>query len=715
MKKNILSIALVISLMIGWLPAIDAPANAAESISDSTIESRINELDNILNGKYFTVSHTAEGCGKKSSRHGCSNCEIEKIMEAQWFKDTFGNVTKSQLPILTTGQQSCMGFVNFAEWYIFRAENNDKVTRYYSSSQMNFNYKNVSENVHMGDYLRLDKRHSVIFISCDASGITVLDSNYNGSYNCMVAKHTISYAKVNKFTVSKFKGSAGNPVESKPNTPSTYFTIRNLGSGKMLNVKGSSSKSNSNVTIYQADGTTGQNFQLIADPSGGYVINPQCAPTCALNVYGQSSNDGLNVNIWTKSGHSTQAWFIEYNSSLSGYVIRSANDKNYVLAASGYGNSSNVQLAQFDPTNTYQVWTSEAFSAISAPTISEPSNLAPTPPPSESNPSESTENTGSPITPQTGSYFTIKNLGSDKMLNVKGNSDKSNTNVIIYQADGTTGQNFQFLADGNGYYVLQPQCAPSCALNVYGQYAAAGFNVNIWTKSGNSTQSWIIEYTSAWDGYLIRSVDNPNYVLTASGSGNSSNVELQQYDAGNAYQVWTSAAFSAATPPTSLAPDNPSNNEPTNNTVSVRLDSYFTIKNLGSDKMLNVKGNSSKSNTNVTVYQADGTTGQNFQFIDNGAGGYVIEPQCAPSCAINVYGQYSADGFNVNTWTKSGNSTQSWIIEYNKNLGGFVIRSADNKDYVLTAAGSGNASNVQLGKYDPANSYQVWTSDAFQY
>lgn len=295
-----------------------------------------------------------------------------------------------------------------------------------------------------------------------------------------------------------------------------------------------------------------------------------------------------------------------------------------------------------------------------------------------------------------GAYSTIKNLGSGKMLNVKGNSSKSNTNVTVYEADGTTGQSFMFLADEAGGYVIQPGCAASCALNVYGQYSAAGFNVNIWTKSGNSTQSWIVEYNSAQNGYIIRSADNTNYVLTAAGSDNASNVKLEQYDPSNAYQVWTSDAFHVRR-------------------VSVQSGSYFTIKNLGSDKMLNVKGNSSKSNTNVTVYQADGTTGQNFQFIDNGAGGYVIEPQCAPSCAINVYGQYSADEFNVNTWTKSGNSTQSWIIEYNKALGGFVIRSADNKDYVLTAAGSGNASNVQLGKYDPANSYQVWTSDAFQY
>lgn len=308
------------------------------------------------------------------------------------------------------------------------------------------------------------------------------------------------------------------------------------------------------------------------------------------------------------------------------------------------------------------------------------------------------------VSVQTNTYFTIKNLGSGKMLNVRGNSSKSNTNVTVYEEDYTTGQNFQFLSNGSGAYVLEAQCAPACALNVYGSSSSAGANVNIWTKTGHSTQAWVVEYSAASGGYIIRSANNTNFVLAASGSANASNVCLQQYDSANQYQVWSSNAFST-TGGTPSAPDD--------NTVYLRQGSYFTIKNLGSDKMLNVRGNSSKSGTNVTVFQADGTTGQKFMFLANGSGRYVLQPQCAGACALNVYGSSSAPGENVNIWTKTGHSTQAWVIEYNSSLGGCVIRSADNTNCVLAASGSANSNNVSIQQYDPENRYQVWTSDAF--
>lgn len=385
-----------------------------------------------------------------------------------------------------------------------------------------------------GDY-NANVGHSLLILGYDSKGITTLEGNYNGRGAVGILQYT--WAQFNKDQLSgrsRYICGFGQPSPeiydsvtsasssvSETTTPAavrtdSYFTIKNLGSGKMLNVRGSSSKSNTNVTVYQEDWTTGQNFQFISNGAGGYVIQPQCAQTCALNVYGQYATAGFNVNIWSKSGNPTQAWIIEYSSTQNGYIIRSADNRNYVLTATGSGNSSNVQLAAYDPANSYQVWYSEAFSA---------SEIA------------------AETSIQTGTYVTIKNLGSDKMLNVRGSDSKSNTNVTVYQEDWTTGQNFQLISSGAGKYVIQPQCAPDCALNIYGQTAEAKNNINIWTQSGNPTQAWIIDYNSTLNGYVIRSADNTNYVLTASGSANSSNVQLEEYDLSNTYQVWTSDAF----------------------------------------------------------------------------------------------------------------------------------------------------------------------------
>ena len=100
-----------------------------------------------------------------------------------------------------------------------------------------------------------------------------------------------------------------------------YYTLKNLYAGKMLNVRGSYSTSNTNVTVYETDGTTGQQFRFIKSGSN-YVLEPKCAPTCALNVYGTSASNGANVNIWTKSGNSTQAWVMEYSSSYKSCAYR---------------------------------------------------------------------------------------------------------------------------------------------------------------------------------------------------------------------------------------------------------------------------------------------------------------------------------------------------------------------------------------------------------
>lgn len=145
-------------------------------------------------------------------------------------------------------------------------------------------------------------------------------------------------------------------------TTGKYVTIKNVGSGKLLNVYGSKNKNNTNITVYQADGTTGQSFKFVKS-GNAYVIVPKCATSRALNVYGSSAKNNSNVCLWSKTGHNTQAWIIDYNPSLNGFVIRSANNQNYVLAATGSKNSSNVCLKKYNPNDKYQVWTSSALSA----------------------------------------------------------------------------------------------------------------------------------------------------------------------------------------------------------------------------------------------------------------------------------------------------------------------------------------------------------------
>ncbi len=142
------------------------------------------------------------------------------------------------------------------------------------------------------------------------------------------------------------------------------------------------------------------------------------------------------------------------------------------------------------------------------------------------------------------------------------------------------------------------------------------------------------------------------------------------------------------------------------NTSSSSSIYYYVLKNIGTGKYLNVKGNSSANNTNITLWQKDGTSGQNFAlYYDSTNKGYVIVPECSTSRAVNIYGSSASNNLNVCTWTKTGHSTQAWILK--SVSGGYVIQSANNTNYVLTASGSSNGSNICIQKYSSSNKNQV--------
>lgn len=239
MKKKLLSVLLVICALVSLIPNMTAMVSATEPITYEIVKQRIDELDTLLSGKYFTTNE--QGCGKWANEHGCSNCNVNRVLNASWFKDLFGTVKPKQM--FLNGGKSCMGFVEFAEWYIFRADNNDTVQR---SSNIKypkgFNYKTISQNAKTGDYIRANG-HSFILISVDTSGIEVLDSNAYSTYNCRVSRHRIEFNNKNysgkTIYISKMASKAvGAPVENVPSqnpapTPTTYTVTFNPNGGKV--------------------------------------------------------------------------------------------------------------------------------------------------------------------------------------------------------------------------------------------------------------------------------------------------------------------------------------------------------------------------------------------------------------------------------------------------------------------------------------------------
>ena len=143
---------------------------------------------------------------------------------------------------------------------------------------------------------------------------------------------------------------------------------------------------------------------------------------------------------------------------------------------------------------------------------------------------------------------------------------------------------------------------------------------------------------------------------------------------------------------------------------AITTDTYSTISNVGSGKVLNVYKNGDANNVNVTLWADDGTTGVHWKLINRG-GSYVIIPQCAQSRALNIYVNSANVGSNVCLWQQTGHSTQGWNIE--RVSGGYILRSANNPKLVLSASGSENGSNVLVKAYNPSDRLQIWNSSLF--
>ena len=202
MKKTaikILVFVIAFSLLFG---SVSVYANDI-SPEERALE-KIHELASILDGTYFTTTQ------KACNNNACGYCLNVNVTSCDWFVDLFGfSVKKSQMAyqhfpnctIVPPQGWSCFGFSVFAQWYIFSPSNDGKigqdvinVASYASDRSVKLNYNTLTKYAKPGDAIRLMRGkggHSMIYVSHDEEGFTVLDSNYTDSN--MVSLHKIPY------------------------------------------------------------------------------------------------------------------------------------------------------------------------------------------------------------------------------------------------------------------------------------------------------------------------------------------------------------------------------------------------------------------------------------------------------------------------------------------------------------------------------------------
>ncbi len=194
---------------IDFLGAYTVP----EVVTTEEAKAKLDEFAKKFEGKFFTVDGiycTSSGVHATS----CDNCLMSNVIAAKWVEDLVGmgtlNAGLCPTQYSYSGKQGsadgwqCFGFANFAHWYIFAGKNTDKVTSTLEATGP-MNYATL-KNALPGDVIRSNYYggHSMVFISCDEEGFTVLDSNHtansDGKSACIVKVHKVKYNS--KYTVA---------------------------------------------------------------------------------------------------------------------------------------------------------------------------------------------------------------------------------------------------------------------------------------------------------------------------------------------------------------------------------------------------------------------------------------------------------------------------------------------------------------------------------
>ncbi len=187
-------------------------------ITEEKVLEKIDKLVKIFNAENGKMYFTSDG---NPDRSPYDTSYVNSVISSSWFKKTFSDFgipsgndianvvsnhyypsNKKNNPGGLPRGTSCHGFGTWAVWYLFASNNSDFVQLEYvisngEDSTAKLDYKTLSKYAKPGDLIRIQSTkdssygHSVIFISCDESGVTVLDCNWNGT--CNIRKHTIPY------------------------------------------------------------------------------------------------------------------------------------------------------------------------------------------------------------------------------------------------------------------------------------------------------------------------------------------------------------------------------------------------------------------------------------------------------------------------------------------------------------------------------------------
>ncbi len=374
----------------------------------------------------------------------------------------------------------------------------------------------------------------------------------------------------------------------------SYYTITNGDSGLVLGIKKSGVKNKANVILCQASRNDCYAYWFIEkyDDQGYFIRNSN-----NLSFVLDLQNGDSNVQIYTKTKGTNdhQKWVLEkeddsdeysgiYNVVYAGNKAKTLglNEENVVV--SWLGNSKNQQ------------W---EFKKVE-------------------------------------DYYVIKNVGSEKVLDIYGGTFQNKINIWQYKLNNSCAQRWSVKKNEDNTVTIYNICNSDFVLDLQN----GDTNVQIYTKTSyeNDHQKWVLS-----------KIDETDY------SGTYKIVYAGDHDKVLAIEKSSTENYANA-----LVEKTKENYEAHKWTIE-RIDDYYVIKNNGTQKLLDVEYGKFANKVNVWQYALNKTCAQRWQFIKNSNGTVTIQNACSPGYVLDVQDGLS----NVQIYIKTSyeNDHQEWLLE----------------------------------------------------
>ncbi len=140
-------------------------------------------------------------------------------------------------------------------------------------------------------------------------------------------------------------GSASAKPAAADAIPTGYTTVVNKGNGKCVDARSATSTDGTAVQQYACNGSTAQNWQLVATSDGYYRVNSNLDSTKAWDVTGVSTADNATIQLWTYSSGNNQQWQPVAEADGAYHFVNRTSGK--CLDVPSASTADSVQLVQF--------------------------------------------------------------------------------------------------------------------------------------------------------------------------------------------------------------------------------------------------------------------------------------------------------------------------------------------------------------------------------